>query len=145
MEKKKAVISVIICICVSALLSFLIVDGIQIAMCDSLYYKLKTLEYEKHRLCYVLADNTSYEEQIDETKTRYILSMDMSFLKEASSDEETIRKLDDVDEQIHQLGDDYINAFEGIFGTKKLKSSEYSDKRAVYNDLLIFNGREKDE
>ena len=115
MEKKKAVISVIICICVSALLSFLIVDGIQIAMCDSLYYKLKTL------------------------------SMDMSFLKEASSDEETIRKLDDVDEQIHQLGDDYINAFEGIFGTKKLKSSEYSDKRAVYNDLLIFNGREKDE
>ena len=71
--------------------------------------------------------------------------MDMSYLKEASSDEETIRKLDDVDEQIHQLGDDYINAFEGIFGTKKLKSSEYSDKRAVYNDLLIFNGREKDE
>lgn len=46
MEKKKVVIPVIICICVSALLSFLIVNGIQIAMCDSLYYKLKTLEYE---------------------------------------------------------------------------------------------------
>lgn len=93
MEKKKVVIQVIICICVSAFLSLLIVNGIQIAMCDSLYYKLKTLEYEKHRLCYVLADNTSYEKQIDETKTRYILSMDMSFLKEASSDEETIGSL----------------------------------------------------